>query len=184
MEFVGTAQQNADVRAFLEKKVDEVLDLFSKSSARATPEFADEILNASQESVVPVSTEPVAPAEPVTPIGGIRRRDLDADRSVFSQRLERQMANTGMAEEEARQAILDRRAARQERLKNLREELGLTNRKARGVLRYDRLNRSEDEDGAAAEANYNRSRRIIDMARRKGLTRAEAANILASRVQA
>lgn len=178
MEFAGTAQENANAFAFLQDKVDKLLDAFSNTTARITPEYIDEILiKPSAPSVVPTDS-----VEGIARLGRIRRRDLDSDRSVFSQRVERQMENTGMDAEEARQAVLDRRAARKERLKNLREELGITGRKARNVLSYDNRNRATNEDGTSSEANYNRSRRIIDMARRKGLTRSEAADILASRV--
>ena len=179
MEFVGSAKQNADAFAFLQDKVDKVLDAFSNTTARVTPEYVDEILFA------PVTTSGISsePAEQSVAPVSVRRRDLDPDRSVFSQRVERQMANTGMDEEEARQAVLDRRAARQERLKNLEEELGLGRRKAARVLRYDNRNKITNEDSTSSEPNYNRSRRIIEMARRKGLTRAEAAAILSSRDQ-
>ena len=179
MEFVGSAQQNADAFAFLQNKVDKLLDAFSNTTARITPEYVDDILGTSS----PTSTASSEPAETTAPVS-IRRRDLDSDRSVFSQRVERQMANTGMDAEEARQAVLDRRAARQERLGNLQEELGLGRRKAARVLRYDNRNKVKNETDPASESDYNRSRRIIEMARRKGLTRAEAAGILGSRDQA
>jgi hypothetical protein len=114
-----------------------------------------------------------------------RRRNLSPRSSVFSQRVERQMANNNMDVEAARQAVRDRRAARQDRIQKLQEEFGYSTPQAKKVLRYTTRNAAPVEaDAAPVEPNYNRSRRIIDTSRRKGLTRAEAATILSSRAEA
>lgn len=161
---------NPSARNFLQNKVDELLDLFTNTTSRVTPEFADEVL---------ATTTPVVSQS--APVERLLRRDMDPDRSIFSQRVERQIANTGMSEEEAQQAILDRRAARAERLANLQEELGLDRRKARGVLRYGNRKNATNQGEGGNEPNYKRANRVIQMSRRKGLKRAEAASILNSR---
>lgn len=170
-------------RDFLQKKVDELLDLFTNTRSRVTPDFADEAL-ATTPATTSSTTPPPAPTDEAAPLGRLLRRDLDPTRSVFSQRVERQMERTGMTEEEAREAVRNRRAEREERLGNLQEELGLSRRKARPILKYGDRNRTKNEDGTTADANYNRARRVIEFARKKGLKRSEAESILRSRGEA
>jgi len=168
--------ESVNPRTFLEQKVKEILDIFNKDTgAEDIQNFADEL------SIATSSPSTDAPVEEPGAFERIRRRDLDSDRSIFSQRVERQMEKTGMDQEKARQAVLDRRASREERLEKLIEDFGYKTPKAKRILRYTNLNRPDSEDSSASEPNYNRSRRILDLARRKGLTRAEAASILASR---
>ena len=185
MERSKPSERRSTARAFLREKIQPFLYILKEATtAQATPNVSENPL--STVATPAAATTPAASNEVVeerAPLGRLRRRDMDANRSVFSQRVERQVANTGMTEDEARQAVLDRRAARQERLTGLQEEQGLTRRKARGVLRYGDRNRTQQEDGSTAEPDYKRARRVVEMARRKGLNRSEAASILKSRAE-
>lgn len=116
--------------------------------------------------------------------GPLRRQDMDPNRSVMVQRVNRQMANTGATREDARAAVVARRDARQQQLEKIQSEQGVGQRQARGIMKYGNKTAVTPEGGGPAVANYQLAKRVIDMAKNKGLTRKEASGVIASRMEA
>lgn len=129
--------------------------------------------------------KPKAEKPATTPSKGpLRRQDMDPNRSVMVQRVNQQMANTGMTREEARGAVVARRDARQQQLEKIQSEQGVGQRQAKGIMKYGNKTAVAPEGGGPAVANYQLAKRVTQMARNKDLTRKEAAGIIASRKEA
>lgn len=129
--------------------------------------------------------KPKAKKPATTPSKGpLRRQDMDPNRSVMVQRVNRQMANTGATREDARAAVVARRDARQQQLEKIQSEQGVGQRQARGIMKYGNKTAVTPEGGGPAVANYQLAKRVIDMAKNKGLTRKEASGVIASRMKA
>lgn len=138
---------------------------------------------AAKKADAPAASTPATPAQTpgTTPAGRIRRADLDPSRSVMVQRVNQQMANTGATREEARGAVVARRDARQQQLEKIQSEQGVGQRQAQGIMKYGNKTAVAPEGGGSAVANYQLAKRVVQMANNKGLTRKEAAGVIASR---
>lgn len=129
--------------------------------------------------------KPKAEKPATTPSKGpLRRQDMDPNRSVMVQRVNQQMANTGATREDARAAVVARRDARQQQLDKIQSEQGVGQRQAKGIMKYGNKTAVAPEGGGPAVANYQLAKRVIDMAKNKGLTRKEASGVIASRMEA
>jgi hypothetical protein len=129
--------------------------------------------------------KPKAEKPATTPSKGpLRRKDMDPNRSVMVQRVNQQMANTGATREDARAAVVARRDARQQQLDKIQSEQGVGQRQAKGIMKYGNKTAVAPEGGGPAVANYQLAKRVIDMAKNKGLTRKEASGVIASRKEA
>jgi hypothetical protein len=121
-----------------------------------------------------------APAGDPT-LGHLRREDMDPNRSVMAQRVERQMEKTGMTREDAKSAVLARREERQGQIADVRKEYSVGEQRARNIVQYANRNKVAGAEDGPAVANYQLAKRVVEMSRNKGLTRKEAAGVIASR---
>lgn len=117
-------------------------------------------------------------------LGRLKRRDMDPNRSVMAQRVEHQMKKTGMTREDAKSAILARREVRQGQIADVQSQYGVGAGQARNIVQYANRNKVAGTEGQPAVANFDAAKRIVQMARNKGLTRKEAAGVIEMRKQA
>ena len=169
------AEARKKIGASEEKRAD-----FKKRSAE-TRAKREEKRKAAKESGASANTNP-AQAPATTPATSpIRRADLDPNRSVMVQRVNQQMANTGATREEARGQVVARRDARQQQLEKIQSEQGVGQRQARGIMKYGNKTAVVPESGGPAVANYQLAKRVVQMAKNKGLSREEAAKVISGR---
>ena len=143
------ADARKKIGASEEKRAD-----FKKRSAE-TRAKREEKRKATKESGAPANTNP-AQAPAATPATSPIRRP---NRSVMVQRVNQQMANTGATREEARGQVVARRDARQQQ------------RQAGGMMKYGNKTAVVPEGGGPAVPNYQSAKRVVQMAKNKGLSR-------------
>ena len=165
------ADARKKIGASEEKRAD-----FKKRSAE-TRAKREEKRKATKESGAPANTNP-AQAPAATPATSPIRRP---NRSVMVQRVNQQMANTGATREEARGQVVARRDARQQQLEKIQSEQGVGRRQARGIMKYGNKTAVVPEGGGPAVANYQLAKRVVQMAKNKGLSREEAAKVISGR---
>lgn len=163
---------------------------FKKRSAEAkakreqkTQTQAAKTAKTTAASSTPATGTASIPAATTTAPGPLKRADMDPNRSVMVQRVNQQMANTGATREEARGAVVARRDARQQQLNAIQSEQGVGRGQAVGIMKYGNKTAVAPEGGGPAVANYQLAKRVVQMANNKGLTRKEAAGVIASRKQ-
>jgi len=102
----------------------------------------------------------------------------------MAQRVNQVMEKTGMTRQDAKSTVVARRDARQQQLTYVKEQYGLGQRQARGVVKYANNNKTAATEGATPTADLATAKRVVQMAKNKGLTRKEAAGVIQGRKQA
>lgn len=114
-------------------------------------------------------------------LGRLKRKDMDPNRSVIAQRVEHQMKKTGMTREDAKATVLARREARQAQIADVQSQYGVGAGQAQNIVQYANRNKVAGAEGQPAVANYQLAKRVVQMSKNKGLSRSEAAGVIASR---
>lgn len=140
---------------------------------------------ASSTNSSPPGGAATAPGQPqLGAPGRVRRSELDPNKSVFSQRVTRTMEQQGLTREAARQVVTDRRVARKEQMADVQQQFNVGEGRSRNIVRYAKNNPVTPADGTAASPDYGFAKRVVMMARNKGLTKKEAGTVIAGRRQA
>ena len=105
-------------------------------------------------------------------------------REAFKERIARVKEKTGMTRKDAKGVVTERRDARQKQIADAKEQYGLGQRQARGVVKYANNNKTAATEGATPTADLAKAKRVVQMAKNKGLTRKEAAGIIQGRKEA
>jgi len=130
------------------------------------------------------TTATTTPATGDPTLGRLKRRDMDPNRSVMSQRVEHQMKKTGMTREDAKAAVVARRVERQGQIAGVQSQYDVGAGQARNIVQYANRNKVAGAEGQPAVANYQLAKRVVQMAKNKGLSRKEAAGVINMRKQA
>lgn len=143
--------------------------------ATTTPAATTPAVTATAPNAMPAATTGDAT------LGRLKRKDMDPNRSVMAQRVEHQMKKTGMTREDAKAAVVARREARQAQIADIQSQYGVGAGQARNIVQYANRNKVAGAEGQPAVANYQLAKRVVQMAKNKGLSRSEAAGVIASR---
>lgn len=88
-------------------------------------------------------------------------------REAFKERIARVKEKTGETRKDAKATVMERRDERQ--------------KEVRGVVNYANKNKTAATEGAAPTTDYAKAKRVVEMAKRKNITRKEAAGIISSK---
>jgi len=88
-------------------------------------------------------------------------------REAFKERIARVKEQTGGTRKDAKATVMERRDERQ--------------KEVRGVVNYANKNKTAATEGAAPTTDYAKAKRVVEMAKRKNITRKEAAGIISSK---
>jgi hypothetical protein len=102
-------------------------------------------------------------------------------REAFKERIARVKEKTGETRKDAKATVMERRDERQKEVRGVKKEYDLNKKEARGVVNYANKNKTAATEGAAPTADYAKAKRVVEMAKNKGITRKEAAGIISSR---
>lgn len=158
-----------------EEKRAEFKDRAKKSNVRRQGKRKE----AEQQVTTPAATDTTTVGDAT--LGRLKRKDMDPNRSIMAQRVEHQMKKTGMTREDAKSTVLARRKARQMQIADVQSQYDIGARQARNIVQYANQNKVAGTEGQPAVANYQLAQRVVQMAKNKGLSRNEAAGVIASR---
>lgn len=102
-------------------------------------------------------------------------------REAFKERTARVREKTNGTRKDAKATVMERRDERQKELRSIKKEYNLSKKEAGGILKYANKNKTSGTEGAAPTADYAKAKRVVEMAKRKNITRKEAAGIIDSR---